>query len=234
MNDMAATAAAPVRRAPTDWNADAMQQRIRRRYSAERRFRWIGLGAILLSAAFLAFLLISMLGNGIRGFTQTEVRLDIDFPKSQLFLDPATLKGFGAEAALAGADIDSVVRTAATARYGAAGAEMLSESAWLRVRSAIRENPEILTRQHGIWLPASSPLDQAVKSDGRARGGTHLPTARSKGCGPHRLQLELPHRRRCHRPGRGRHLGRVQGFDADDARHPRTRFPDRSPIRRLS
>jgi phosphate transport system permease protein len=166
MNDMAATAAAPVRRAPTDWNADAMQQRIRRRYSAERRFRWIGLGAILLSAAFLAFLLISMLGNGIRGFTQTEVRLDIDFPKSQLFLDPATLKGFGAEAALAGADIDSVVRTAATARYGAAGAEVLSESAWLRVRSAIRENPEILTRQHGIWLPASSPLDQAVKSEG--------------------------------------------------------------------
>jgi phosphate transport system permease protein len=166
MNDMAATApAAPVIRAPTDWNADAMQQRIRRRYAAERRFRWLGLGAILLSAAFLAFLLISMLGNGIRGFTQTEVRLDLDFPKSQLFLDPATLKGFGADAALATADVDSVVRAAAQAQYGAAGAAMLSDNAWLHVRSAIKEDPSILNTRHSIWVPASSPVDIAAKTE---------------------------------------------------------------------
>jgi phosphate transport system permease protein len=51
-------------RTPTEWKAKAMQQRIRSRYGAERRFRMLGLGAVLLSAAVLAFLLITMIGNG--------------------------------------------------------------------------------------------------------------------------------------------------------------------------
>ncbi len=42
-------------RAPTDWKGDAMRKRIARRYAAERRFRLLGMGAVLLSAGFLAF-----------------------------------------------------------------------------------------------------------------------------------------------------------------------------------
>jgi phosphate transport system permease protein len=68
MSDIALDAAPE--RAPTDWNGAAMQRRIRRRYSAERRFKLIGLSAILLSAGFLAFLLISMLINGLGGFIE--------------------------------------------------------------------------------------------------------------------------------------------------------------------
>jgi phosphate transport system permease protein len=155
-------------RAPTDWSTNAMQQRIRRRYAAERRFRLLGLTAILLSAAFLAFLLVTMLANGLRGFTQTEVRLDMDFPRSALLIDPATLKGFGAEAALAGADVDGAVRAAATSQYGEAGAGLLSDSAWLRVRDAILDDPSILNGATTLWLPASSEIDLAAKSDGAA------------------------------------------------------------------
>jgi phosphate transport system permease protein len=62
---------------PTDWNDAAMQRRIRKRYAAERRFRLVGLGAILISVGFLAFLLVTMMANGLRGFSQTEIRLDI-------------------------------------------------------------------------------------------------------------------------------------------------------------
>ena len=74
---------------PTDWNSAAMRNRIARRYASERRFRAIGLFAVLLSASFLAFLLITMMANGLRGFTQTELKLAIDFPKTDLMLDPA-------------------------------------------------------------------------------------------------------------------------------------------------
>jgi phosphate transport system permease protein len=56
-------------RAPTDWNGTIMQRRIRRRYSAERRFRLLGLGAVLLSAGFLAFLLVTIGAKGIGGFS---------------------------------------------------------------------------------------------------------------------------------------------------------------------
>ncbi|HEX6376108.1 MAG TPA: phosphate ABC transporter permease PstA [Allosphingosinicella sp.] len=153
-------------RAPTDWSAGAMEQRLKRRYASERRFRLIGLGAILLSAGFLALLLVTMAANGASGFLRTEVRLDIDFAKSAIFLDPATLRGSGAKAALAGADIQGAVQKAAESQYGPAGARLLSDTAWLKVLDAIEADPSILTRTATIWLPAASPIDVAAKGDG--------------------------------------------------------------------
>ena len=118
MSDPVLSSVEGVARTPTDWKSEAMQRRIRRRYASERRFRLIGLGAILLSVAFLAFLLITMVANGARGFTQTEVRLDIDFPASELFIDPASLEGPTADRALASVDVDGTVRAAAERQYG--------------------------------------------------------------------------------------------------------------------
>jgi phosphate transport system permease protein len=154
------------KRIPTDWKTDVMQGRIRRRYAAERRFRLVGLFAVLLSAGFLAFLLISMMSNGLRGFTQTEIRLDMDFARSALFLDPATLKASPGGAALAGAGIESAVAAAAEAQYGPGGARMLSDTAWQRVQKAIEADPDILTRKETLWLPASTAVDQIAKSGG--------------------------------------------------------------------
>ena len=51
--------------------------------------RLFGLAAVSLSVAFLAFLLISMAWKGLGGFTQTEAKLIIDFPRSNLFLEQA-------------------------------------------------------------------------------------------------------------------------------------------------
>ena len=56
-------------RPPTDWNAPAMRRRIRRRYAAELRFRLMGLLAVLLSAGFLAFLLVTIAGKGFAGLS---------------------------------------------------------------------------------------------------------------------------------------------------------------------
>jgi len=157
-------ASAPARR-PTEWKSNAMQKRIRKRYAAERRFRLLGLGAVLLSVLFLAFLLITMIGNGARGFTQTEIRLPIDFPKSTLIIDQNALKGFDAEQALAGADIEGATAAAAEAAFGAAGAEYLSDGAWLAVRDRIAEDPSILNSNADIWVPAATGIDLAAKGD---------------------------------------------------------------------
>jgi phosphate transport system permease protein len=158
-------APAEPRRNPTDWKGEAMQRRIARRYGVERRFRMLGLVAILISVGFLAFLLVTMLSNGLRGFTQAEVRVPIDFPQSTLMIDPATLNGFGADAALATADIDGAVRAAARARYGEDGDRMLAQGAWLQVREALKDDPSLLERRAELWLPASSALDTAAKYD---------------------------------------------------------------------
>lgn len=49
------------------WNSPEMSRRIARRHAAERRFRLMGLGAIVLSLLFLAVLLFIMLKNGLGG-----------------------------------------------------------------------------------------------------------------------------------------------------------------------
>ncbi len=153
-------------RIPTNWQSDVMQRRIRSRYAAERRFKALGLFAILLSAAFLAFLLVSMLAQGLGGFTRAEVRLDMNFPRSTLVLDPAAVQGPNADAAIAAANVDAAVQLAAEAQHGDVGPSILSDRAWTVVRDAIKEDPQVLNGSRTFWLPASAALDVARKNEG--------------------------------------------------------------------
>ena len=153
-------------RAPTDWKTDAMQKRIRKRYRAERRFRLIGLGAVVISAAFLFFLLATMIGNGAAGFMRTEVSLPIDFKSAPLEVDRAQLATRGADLALAGAGLEDRVKTAATAAFGAKGEELIAGNAWTAVRDAIKQDPNLLSQSTHIWVPASSELDTAADGGG--------------------------------------------------------------------
>lgn len=153
-------------RAPTDWKGAAMQKRIRRRYAAERRFRFFGLAAVVLSAAFLAFLLVTMVAQGWRGFTRTDIALPIDFHAAALKVERAQLRTPGANLALAGAGLDDVVSNAAVAAYGAPGGGYVAESAWLTVRDAIKADPSMLDRRVTLAVPASTALDQALAGRG--------------------------------------------------------------------
>jgi phosphate transport system permease protein len=187
MNSTAPAAVMPVsgrsstERAPTDWKAGAMQNRIRRRYAAERRFRLLGFVAVALSASFLAFLLVTMLANGWRGFTQTEIKLPIDFAKSALMLDAAQLKAGNADEQLAAADIEGATAAAADAAFGEGGARFLSDGAWLSVRDAIKRDPAILAGRSEIWVPSATGIDLAAKGKGAPETEAQLARLRQAG-----------------------------------------------------
>ncbi len=66
-----------------------MEQRLARRHSAERRFRLLGLAAIVLSMGFLVLLLVIMLKNGLGG-------IDWQFLSSSDSTDPETAGIWGA------------------------------------------------------------------------------------------------------------------------------------------
>jgi phosphate transport system permease protein len=160
------TSAQPTERAPTDWRTAAMQRRIRRRYGAERRFRFLGLIAVVMSAGFLAVLLVTMLFNGASGFLQTQIALPVDFTRAGLTLDATRLTGPGADLALAGAGIERATTAAAVAAYGEDGAQLLSDGAWLSVRAAVKRDPAILATRATVWVPASGMIDVAAKRQG--------------------------------------------------------------------
>lgn len=155
-------------RTPTDWKTQAMRKRIRRRYGAERRFKLLGLAAVVLSAAFLAFLLVSMASSGIRGFQRTELTLPIDFRTIALPVDRAQLKSPGADLALAGAELENAVKGAAVTAFGPGGDEWISDAAWIKVRNAIKADPGVLERRETFRLPAASEIDEAYAGQGDA------------------------------------------------------------------
>ncbi len=148
----------PLARIPTDWRSAAMQGRISRRYRGERMFRLVGLGAILLSAGFLAFLLITMIANGARGFTQTQIAVPIDLKKF----------GIDANAARAGVGLVEIPGIAADAAFGRGASAALSDNGWLALRDAVERDPSILTQPTTVKIPASSAIAFAERGEGTA------------------------------------------------------------------
>ena len=73
----------------SNWQDPVMAKRLARRYAAERRFRLIGLGAIAVSLAFLAYLLVTMLAGGLSG-------IDLDFLSGSDSTEAATAGIWGA------------------------------------------------------------------------------------------------------------------------------------------
>lgn len=63
LSSSAASSGPALVRGATDWGSEAMKRRIARRYRAERNFRWAGLAALSLAAAFLALLLFTHLAS---------------------------------------------------------------------------------------------------------------------------------------------------------------------------
>jgi phosphate transport system permease protein len=148
----------PLARIPTDWKSADMQARISKRYRTERLFRGIGLFAILLSASFLAFLLYTMLSNGARGFTQTQIAVPFDLQKL----------GIDANAARAGVGLVEVPAIAADVAFGKGAGAALSDNGWLALRDAINRDPSVLTRASSIKIPASSAFAFAERGEGTA------------------------------------------------------------------
>jgi phosphate transport system permease protein len=153
----------PAARAPTDWTTGSMQRRIRRRYAAERRFRLLGLAAVVLSAGFLAYLLLTMIAQGAAGFTRTEISVPVDLAAARLPIEPTRVQGRGADLALAGSGLESAVEAAAGRAYGPG---MLSDGAWLVVRDAVKRDPSLLGRAETFTLSAADALDVAYKGRG--------------------------------------------------------------------
>lgn len=143
-----------------------MRTRLRRRYAAERRFRWLGLAAVALSVAFLAFLLISMAAAGISGFTQTRIAVPIDFRGSGLSINLARMTPEAAQSALIQQGLPDLLSLSATAAYGQEGETYLGAGADRVARDTILNDPSILQRQVTLELPAASAIDVAAKGAG--------------------------------------------------------------------
>ena len=148
------------------WSQAAMQRRLASRHSAERRFRLLGLGAVLLSTGFLLFLLVTMAAAGLSGFSQTRITVPVDFRGSGLSINLDQMTRDDASGALVQQGLGDLVVLSATAAFGPDAGQWLGRAAQDAARDAILSDPSMLQRQVDLTLPAASAIDVAAKGEG--------------------------------------------------------------------
>ncbi|MFW2350689.1 phosphate ABC transporter permease PstA [Qipengyuania sp.] len=150
--------------APT--RTPAFEARLKKRYAAERRFKALGLGAIMFSVAVLVFLLGTMALNGLGGFQRVEMDVPIDFTQAGIAADPATMQQPGAIQSLEAQGLRDVVQFFAQQELGEEAAAELGAQAWRDVGAAIIADPAILREQVTFSLPASADLASGYQGEG--------------------------------------------------------------------
>lgn len=163
MTDMANDTAA---QAPANFQSDAARRHLARRYAKERRFRLLGLGAVLVAVLFLIFLLSTVVSQGIPAFTSYSLSLTVDVPKDEV--DP---EGTGDPAVLRRGDYDLYLKQAlADALPFKIGRKerrlrngLISSGAGLFVRDAVIADPTLMDGPAAYSVPLSDFADLYFK-----------------------------------------------------------------------
>ncbi|MFZ5743711.1 MAG: phosphate ABC transporter permease PstA [Pseudomonadota bacterium] len=140
--------------------------RLKARYAAERRFRALGLAAVVFSGLVLAFLLVTMTANAVGGFKRAELRFQVDLAASGMTVDPASLAADNAVAQLETAGLPDIVAMAATKALGTEAGAELDPQAWRELALRIAADPQLLRGTVEAELPASDDLASALRGDG--------------------------------------------------------------------
>ncbi len=138
----------------------AFNKRLQRRYRAEQRFKWLGITAIFSALSFLAFLLITIVGDGSSAFRQTVIELEIFFDKDAFVQED-----------LQQANYQLLVKTALSERFpevtGRQDKRMLyslvSSGAAYKLLDMVRDNPKLIGSRQMVWVPANDDVDMLIK-----------------------------------------------------------------------
>lgn len=140
---------------------------IRRRYAAERRFRYYGIFAVGLAIAMLGVLLISVCGKGYSAFFRTEIALDV-------LLDPTIIMPEGKQDrdTLINADYQSLIKEALRTTFPDVTSRnerkllyaLVSNGAGNLIPESVLNNPSIVGGTQRFWFVASDEIDMLQKN----------------------------------------------------------------------
>src|SRR5687768_6595902 len=145
----------------------AFEARLKKRYAAERRFKFAGLGAILFSVAVLVFLLVTMTINGIGGLQRVTLQVPVDFSEVGLTVPAGMTDRAAIVRALQDQGLPELVEFSAERALGEEAADELSPDAWRVVAEQAANDPALLGGQGTFALPAGNRLAAAYSGDGQ-------------------------------------------------------------------
>ncbi len=135
-------------------------KRLRGRYVSEIRFKWLGIVAISIALTFLAFLFISIVGNGYSALRQTFVQLEVNLDKDY-FSDPD----------LSRADYGGIIKGSLRKMFPDASSrkdrkmlyDLVSSGAAFKLMDMVKEDPKLISTRFKVWVPANDDVDMLMK-----------------------------------------------------------------------
>ena len=164
MTDAITAGAGPAARPAPD--RQAQQQRLRKRYASERRFRLYGAGAVCIAVLTLLTLVGSIVSQGYTAFWEHEIAVDIHFDPQ--VIDP---QGTRDPAVLARAPYTTLVRNSLQAAFPEVEsrqdrrrlAQLITSGADLMLRRMVLDDPDLIGQTQRVWLLASDDIDSLLK-----------------------------------------------------------------------
>ena len=143
--------------------------RLKKRYVAERRFRGLGAAAVLAALTALAFLLGSVLWQGLPAFLEHRVRLEVTLDEAVIDPDGARDPGLLAEANYAGLLKDALVKQLPEVSGRSekrALAALLSAGAAYDLQALVAADPSLIGRTVSFEALLSDEADLLLRGEG--------------------------------------------------------------------
>lgn len=139
---------------------EIVQQGLSKRYKRERRFRLVGLSAIIVSLGFLVFLFASIFMNGYKAFYQTSVRLDVFFDPVILDVKDLTYANYNllVKKSLLKQFSDVKSRRDKKKLYS-----LISSGGAFQLQGKVMKDLSLIGQTQSVWLTADDDLDMLVK-----------------------------------------------------------------------
>lgn len=142
------------------------KKRLRARYAAERRFRLIGMSAVIFSMLALGVLLFTIFSAGYTAFRQTYIQLEITFTAEDIAPPGTTdtrqlMQGNYGSLILAALEKRFPEISSRTQRRQAQ--QLISAGAEPLLGRLVVTDPTLIGQTRKIWLPAASDIDMFVK-----------------------------------------------------------------------
>ncbi len=139
---------------------------IKRRYRAERRFRYYGLIAIVLGLSAVSLLFIDIVSKGYPAFFQSYIQLEIDFDEQlidpQEMRDPNVLSRAN-YAALIKASLRKKFPDISGRRKLRSLYALVSSGASYQLRDLVMKDPSLIGTSKKVWVLADDDLDTFIK-----------------------------------------------------------------------
>ncbi len=145
---------------------DKVRSSLPKRYARERRFRRMGLSAVIAGLVFISLLLISIVSNGYSAFWQTEIQLEVHFDGEDI--DPTSARN---PEVLSAANYGGIVKQSLRNMFPEVSGRhdkrklygLVSSGAAFQLRNMVMSNPNLIDSTVRVWVPADDDVDMLQK-----------------------------------------------------------------------